>query len=546
MVSEPRIYNDSNMLKLIINTKIMKKIKYVLSISLILVLFQNCTEDNNDLSYVVDAPAPSNLSLIFDVTADNTGLVTITPNGEGSQSYDISYGDDSNEAVTLSPGESTEHIYNEGVYNVLLTATSLNGLTTEYSESLTVSYQAPQNLQVSIENDGAVSRVVRVTATADFGISYEVDFGEDGESSVVSANIGDEIVYEYEDAGFYDISVTAFSAAIATTQYVEENFEVTELQAPSIPAPFPQQPSFNVISIYSDAYTPTTVSELPTEWSGSGFNEIQVEGDNIIQYFDLDFTGIVTDYGNPTDLTGMDFVHFDYWSNDVEDFGIKIVNTNLGEEDIETVGTTTQGEWVSVDIPLDDFNMDRSAVSQILFDNIPSGTITVFIDNLYFYDDVPLAPVEAAPVPTSNAANVISIYSDSYTQTTVTELPTVWSGSGFEEIQIEGNNTIKYFDLDFTGIVTDYGNPADLSEMTHVHFDYWTPDGQGLGIKLVNTNIGQQDQENVGTVSRGQWISVDIPLNDFAINRSAVSQILFDNIPPGTITVFIDNLYFYN
>ena len=534
------------MLKLIINTKIMKKIKYVLSISLILVLFQNCTEDNNDLSYVADAPAPSNLSLIFDVTADNTGLVTITPNGEGSQSYDISYGDDSNEAVTLSPGESTEHIYNEGVYNVLLTATSVNGLTTEYSESLSVSYQAPQNLQVSIENDGAVSRVVRVTAIADFGISYEVDFGEDGESSVLSANIGDEIVYEYEDAGFYDISVTAFSAAIATTQYVEENFEVTELQAPSIPAPSPQQPSFNVISIYSDAYTPTTVSELPTEWSGSGFNEIQVEGDNIIQYFDLDFTGIVTDYGNPTDLTSMDFVHFDYWSNDVEDFGIKIVNTNLGEEDIETVGTTTQGEWVSVDIPLDDFNMDRSAVSQILFDNIPAGTITVFIDNLYFYDDVPLAPVEAAPVPTSNAANVISIYSDSYTQTTVTELPTVWSGSGFEEIQIEGNNTIKYFDLDFTGIVTDYGNPADLSEMTHVHFDYWTPDGQGLGIKLVNTNIGQQDQESVGVVSRGQWISVDIPLNDFAINRSAVSQILFDNIPPGTITVFIDNLYFYN
>ena len=206
----------------------MKKIKYVLSISLILVLFQNCTEDNNDLSYVADAPAPSNLSLIFDVTADNTGLVTITPNGEGSQSYDISYGDDSNEAVTLSPGESTEHIYNEGVYNVLLTATSVNGLTTEYSESLSVSYQAPQNLQVSIENDGAVSRVVRVTAIADFGISYEVDFGEDGESSVLSANIGDEIVYEYEDAGFYDISVTAFSAAIATTQYVEENFEVTE------------------------------------------------------------------------------------------------------------------------------------------------------------------------------------------------------------------------------------------------------------------------------------------------------------------------------
>jgi len=446
----------------------------------------------------------------------------------------------------MNPGESIDHVYDEGVYNVLLTATSVNGLTTEYIESLTVSYQAPQNLIVSILNDGSVSRTVKVIATADFGISYDVDFGEVNQTEPVSANIGEEIIYEYENAGFYDIKVTAYSAAIATTQYIEENFEVTELQAPSVAAPTPERPAFDVISIYSDAYTPITVSELPTDWSGSGFEEVQIEGNNTIRYFDLDFTGIVTDYGNPTDLTGMDFVHFDYWSNDVEDLGIKIVNTNLGQEDIATTGPTLQGQWVSVDIPLSDFDMDRSAVSQILFDNIPSGTVTVFIDNLYFYDDVPLMPVQSAPEPTINSANVISIYSDTYTPTTVNELPTVWSGSGFEEIQIEGNNTIKYFNLDFTGIVTDYGNPTDLSAMTHVHFDYWTPDGQALGIKLVNTTVGQQDQENVGTVSRGQWISVDIPLDDFAINRSAVSQILFDNEIPGTITVFIDNLYFYN
>ena len=321
---------------------------------------------------------------------------------------------------------------------------------------------------------------------------------------------------------------------------------------PTTAAPTPTFAEADVISIYSDAYTPITVSELPTEWSGSGFEEIQIEGNNTIKYFDLDFTGIVTDYGNPTDLTAKSFVHFDYWTLDGTELGIKLVNTGVdpAQEDLESVGTVIQGQWVSVDIALDDFAMDRSQVTQILFDNLVAGTdMTVYIDNLYFHNGQPTGPTTAAPTPTFAEADVISIYSDAYTPITVSELPTEWSGSGFEEIQIEGNNTIKYFDLDFTGIVTDYGNPTDLTAMTHVHFDYWTADGSELGIKLVNTAVdpAQEDLESVGTVTQGQWVSVDIPLDDFAMDRSQVTQILFDNLVAGnaSITVYIDNLYFY-
>jgi len=86
--------------------------------------------------------------------------------------------------------------------------------------------------------------------------------------------------------------------------------------------------------------------------------------------------------------------------------------------------------------------------------------------------------------------------------------------------------------------------------MTHVHFDYWTCDGTDIGIKLVNTTYdpAQEDLESVGTVTQGQWVSVDIPLDDFAFDRSGVTQILFDNLVAGdaSITVYIDNLYFYN
>ena len=324
-----------------------------------------------------------------------------------------------------------------------------------------------------------------------------------------------------------------------------------EPEEPTTAAPAPILAESDVISIYSDAYTPITVSELPTEWSGSDFEEIQIEGNNTIKYANLDFTGIVTDYGNPTDLTAKSYVHFDYWTADGTELGIKLVNTVVdpAQEDIESPETIELGTWVSVDIPLDNYDLDRSQITQILFDAL-GNTANIYIDNLFFYSAPPTEPSAAAPTPTIDAANVISIYSDAYTSTTVSELPTEWSGSGFEEIQLEGNNTIKYFDLDFTGIVTDYGNPTDLTAMTHVHIDYWTADGSELGIKLVNTaaDPAQEDLESVGTVTQGQWISVDIPLDDFTMDRSQVTQILFDNLVAGdaSVTVYIDNLYFYN
>ncbi|MBD0849994.1 carbohydrate binding domain-containing protein [Maribacter arenosus] len=407
---------------------------------------------------------------------------------------------------------------------------------------------AEQTILIKLEDsgDGSINKEVMGTTTV--------------------ANEWEELTFNFStsDSDKYDRLVLFFNfngeKDAPTTHYFDdiilgeagEIIPPVEAEEPTTAAPAPILPESDVISVYSDSYTPTTVSELPTEWSGSGFEEIQIEGNNTIKYSDLDFTGIVTDYGNPTDLTAKAFVHFDYWTADGTELGIKLVNTAVdpAQEDLESFGTVIQGQWVSVDIALDDFAMDRSQVTQILFDNLVAGAdITLYIDNLYFHNGQPTGPTSAAPTPTVAEADVISIYSDSYTPTTVSELPTEWSGSGFEEIQIEGNNTIKYSDLDFTGIVTDYGNPTDLTAMTHVHVDYWTADGTELGIKLVNTAVDpvQEDLESFGTVTQGQWVSVDIALDDFAMDKSQVTQILLDNLVAGdaNITVYIDNLFFY-
>jgi ribosomal protein S8E len=525
----------------------MKNLKQILCLVFVLGTYFACTQDDDNTDYVNVVAAPVNVSVLTTVTQDNSGLVTILPTAKGATSFLVNYGDGStDDSVTFQSGQSTERIYAEGTYVITVTAIGINGKTTTITQDLVVSFIAPQNLVVTIENDSSISKQVNLTASAEFAMSYEVDFGEAGSAPVIG-NIEDTVLFQYQEAGTYTITVTAFSAAIETTSYTEE-FVVTEILQPIVAAPAPIRPASNVISIYSDAYTPITTTEFPTSWSQTGFEEIQVEGDNVIKYSELAFTGIVTDYSNATDLTNMDFVHFDYWTADASELSFKIVNTvaNPAQEDIQSSGTITQGEWVSIDIALDDYAIDRSQVTQLLFDTL-GNTANVFIDNLYFYVDAPTMPLVAAPTPTINAANVISIYSDAYTPINVTEFPTSWSDTGFQEIQVQGNNIVNYFDLAFTGIVTDYGNPTDLTGMDFVHFDYWSPNASTLGLKLVNTaaNPVQEDIESPAAITLGTWVSVDIPLDNYAIDRSQVTQILFDALG-NTANLYIDNLYFYS
>ena len=52
--------------------------------------------------------------------------------------------------------EEAYSTFKEGNHTLKVTATGLNNLTTTAQVSLTVSFNAPENLQVTIENDTAV------------------------------------------------------------------------------------------------------------------------------------------------------------------------------------------------------------------------------------------------------------------------------------------------------------------------------------------------------------------------------------------------------
>jgi len=143
----------------------MKTIKQLLSLFLLVAIAMSCAE-NDDLPDVNALPAPTNISALVTVSQDNSGLVTITPLGESVASFRVAYGDDSGESSEeLQPGESTQRVYEEGTYQIAISASGINGKTTTVAQDIMVSFKPPENLLVTIENDGAMSKKVNVTAT---------------------------------------------------------------------------------------------------------------------------------------------------------------------------------------------------------------------------------------------------------------------------------------------------------------------------------------------------------------------------------------------
>ena len=43
-----------------------------------------------------------------------------------------------------------------------------------------------------------------------------------------------------------------------------------------------------------------------------------------------------------------------------------------------------------------------------------------------------------------------------------------------ETVKIEGNETLLYQNLNYSGLVTNYDPGTALTGKTYVHFDYWT------------------------------------------------------------------------
>ena len=341
-------------------------------------------------------------------------------------------------------------------------------------------------------------------------------------------------------------SASFASPAFDSTTYID-NFSGTVGEAIVVPsgpttnAPTPTVDAGDVISIYSDAYTDISGTNFNPGWGQSTAVNTAYdptgEGTNtVIEYSNFNYQG--TEFPT-TDMSAMTKVHFDVWT--ANEATIQFTPISTGQENLVSV-TSTGGTWTSVDLNLaSNFaNVVLSDIFQLKF----VGSGTVYLDNIYFYSEpLSTSPTTNAPTPTVDAGDVISIYSDAYTDISGTNFNPGWGQSTAVNTAYdptgEGTNTvIEYSNFNYQG--TEFPT-TDMSAMTKVHFDVWTANEATIQFTPIST--GQENLVSV-TSTGGTWTSVDLNLaSNFAnVVLSDIFQLKF----VGSGTVYLDNIYFYS
>lgn len=176
--------------------------------------------------------------------------------------------------------------------------------------------------------------------------------------------------------------------------------------------------------------------------------------------------------------------------------------------------------------------------------------------------NVPAVPTGAAtpPPPPRPADTVLSLLSSVYVNSPVDTWGTSWSndpcgcvGPHLSELFLGGDAVKEYSSLLYVGV--DFsGHQLDLTAMTHVHLDVWTPDASKFGVKLVDWPGGAYNPQTVkqaevaapGLVKK-KWVAIDLALSSFTggglSSRDHTAQLILTS--SGTATVYVDNVYFY-
>lgn len=436
-------------------------------------------------------------------------------------------------------------------------------------------------------NNSTVTIMVHKPVTSVVAIKFE------GTSPDVELNLSNTVIDEWEELVFdfsasigntYDrlVIIPDFEARTEERIIYFDNIQLPEgdytpVAEPETAATTPSFPTENVISLFCNAYTDVPVDTWSADWDDADVEDIQIEDNNTKLYTNLVFAGI--EFTSQTiDATNMTHFHMDIWTPDATAlpaiFKIKLVDFGAdgvfgGGDDVEHElifdETTTPGlaseNWINFNIPLSDFtNLTTTGhLAQLIIAGDPN---TVYVDNVLFNSGgTQSIPEVAAPTPTIPEANVISLFSNTYTDVSVDTWSADWDDADVTDLQIEGNDTKLYTNLVVAGIEF-ISQTIDATDMTHFHMDFWTPDPTTLPaefkIKLVDFGAdgawgGGDDVEHelmfdevtTPALISEDWLSFDLPLADFTglTTTGHLAQIVLSGDPN---TVYLDNVYLYN
>ena len=516
----------------------MKSMKNLIRIILLTLTVMSCQKDFVNTDVDVEIAAPSEVSAEFKITNDNSGLVNIVPKSNGGLKHVVSYNDGSSESDTLELGQNIDHVFAEGNYEIEVKALGYNNLTSSNNVPLVVSFRAPENLEVTVTNDLAISRQVNVVATADYATNFSVYFGADAEP--VTANAGQTVSHVFPEAGITTIRVVANSGGSATSVFENEAFLVTAILQPITAAPRQQaRAASDYISIYSDTYTNETGVDTFPDWGqggqGSSWTTFDFNGDSMLQYINLSYQGITF---NSVDVSQMEYLHFDVWTAEVDRIESSLISVASGEKPVWTV--LQSDEWTSIDIPISAFTdqgLSVNDIHQLKFVGDGWAAGTVFIDNIYFYraatgvvtDDIENYEGEAPTYGDFGNASVSIIANPDISGINTSAKVAQFTKANGAEV--------------WAGSTITLDTPLDLVNFSKINVKTWSPKvGAVVKMKLENADASITHEVDINTSVANTWeqLSYDFSAAPAADYIKLVMFLDFGNAGDGSVYYYDD------
>lgn len=413
--------------------------------------------------------------------------------------------------------------------------------------------------------------------------------------------------------------------------------------APTSSAPTP--PAYDaskVISVFSEAFTDLDGTNFNPYWQQSTVGSIEnYGGDELFRLYNLNYQGI--ELANEVNAASMKYLHVDVWTTDETKLDIYPISRTTGERKL-SLTPLKLNEWNSYNIKLSDITTQGFNLADLFqFKIVGAGGHTVYIDNLYLYDDNatpdteaptnftatlstvtynsiklllnandnsgavnyyitvgatttkvgaasgvqksyeftrlpssteftfsisakdlsgnaasnnPIqiitntnqaypAPVVSSPTPPARTAvDVISIFSDVYTNVPNTNFNPYWQQSTwFNSVQVGGNEVLEYENFNYQGI--EIGSIVNASALQYLHIDLWTPNETTLSISPISQSTGEKAVQ-LTPIKLNEWNSYDIPLSSFTIQGLSMTDILhLKFVGSGKSIIYLDNIYFY-
>lgn len=487
------------------------------------ILLTGCTKlQYDDISFVQSATDPAKLGAMFDITQDNTGLVTIYPNGEGLAYFMVYYGDAVATPVKVLPGGNVQHKYAEGVYNVRVVGVSVTGKTVEAVQKLTVSFRAPENLEVTTTVDPSSAFMINVSAKALYETVFKVYWGDVANEVPVSFLEGQTVSHTYATSGDYTMRVVALSGGVATTTFTK----VITIKVPILlPLDFE-----TVGQTYAWGNFDGGAAQVIANPKSGGINTSS-KVTRMVKNAGQVWGGSVLTLSSPIDFSVNKVLRMKVWSPRVgAKVLLKVENSGNGGINFEKeVATTVANAWEDLTFDYRTINASNSYNNVVVIFDL--GIMGDGSSNFTFYfDDLRQTnSIDELTLPLSFESTSLNYAFTDFNggNVTVVNNPSVTGINGSAKV----GKMIKYADQVWGGSFITLASPINFSTNKYVKMKVFSPrSGAKVLLKVENlTNGGISYEKEVTTTVAGGW--EDLTFDYTGINAAESYQkvvLIFD------------------